>query len=239
VKSLVEKPGKASAPARIAETLDDIAARRAAFLTAYQNAAYGRRYADRIATLREAEIKAAPGSTTVTEAAAKNLFKLMAIKDEYEVARLYTDGSFVRELKKQFQSYGSIEFHLAPPILGRRDADGRPKKSSFGPWMMQAFRILAALKGLRGTAFDVFGYNAERRLEKKLLAQYEGDLDLVARRLSASSVEAAAALLSVPALIRGYGYVKHAAVEQAAAERARLVERFVGMEASPELQAAE
>jgi indolepyruvate ferredoxin oxidoreductase len=105
--------------------------------------------------------------------------------------------------------------------------------------MMKAFRVLAALKGLRGTAFDVFGYNSERRLEKKLLAQYESDIDLIARRLSTSSIEAAAALASVPALIRGYGYVKHAAVEQAAGERARLVERFVGIEVSPELQAAE
>jgi indolepyruvate ferredoxin oxidoreductase len=105
--------------------------------------------------------------------------------------------------------------------------------------MMQGFRVLAALKGLRGTAFDVFGYSAERRLEKKLLAQYESDLDLIARRLSASSVEAATALLSVPALIRGFGHVKHAAIERTAAERARLIERFVGMEASPKLQAAE
>ncbi|MGB3539717.1 MAG: indolepyruvate ferredoxin oxidoreductase family protein [Mesorhizobium sp.] len=239
VKSLAEKPGKGAAPAPISETLDDIVTRRVAFLTAYQNAAYARRYADRVAAVRSAEDKAAPGSTSVTEAAAKNLFKLMAVKDEYEVARLYTDGSFVRELKKQFQSYDSIEFHLAPPILGRRDAEGKPKKSSFGPWMMQAFRVLAALKGLRGTPFDIFGYNAERRLEKKLLAQYEGDLDLVARRLSASSVEAATALLSVPALIRGFGHVKHAAVERTAAERARLIGRFSGTEASPELQAAE
>jgi indolepyruvate ferredoxin oxidoreductase len=239
VKSLTEKPGRGAAPAPISETLDDIVKRRVAFLVAYQNAAYAKRYADRIAAVRSAENKAAPGSTAVAEAAAKNLFKLMAIKDEYEVARLYTDGSFVRELKKQFQSYDSIEFHLAPPILGQRDADGRPKKSSFGPWMMQAFRVLAVLKGLRGTAFDIFGYNAERRLEKRLLAQYEDDLDLIARRLSASSVEAAAALASVPALVRGYGYVKHASVERAAAERARLVERFTGTEVSPEFQAAE
>src|SRR6185312_8316201 len=130
-------PGRGAAPAPISETLDDIVKRRVAFLDAYQNAAYARRYADRIASVRSIENKAAPGSTAVAEAAAKNLFKLMAIKDEYEVARLYTDGSFVRELKKQFQTYDSIEFHLAPPILGRRDADGRPKKSSFGPWMMK------------------------------------------------------------------------------------------------------
>ncbi|HEY4192658.1 MAG TPA: DUF6537 domain-containing protein, partial [Mesorhizobium sp.] len=220
-------------------TLDERIARRAAFLSAYQNAAYGRRYADRIAALRAAESRLAAGSTVVTEAAAKNLFKLMAIKDEYEVARLYTDGSFARELSKQFQSYDSIEFHLAPPIMGRRDTAGNPMKSSFGPWMMKAFRVLAALKGVRGTAFDVFGYSTERRLERRLLAQYEGDLDLIGSRLSPASVEAAAALASVPALIRGFGHVKLAAVERAAAERARLVDRLDSAGAPPRLQAAE
>ena len=170
VRGLVAQPGNA-ADRTIAETLDDIIARRVAFLTAYQNAAYGKRYADRLAALRAAEAKAVPGSTAVTEAAARNLFKLMAIKDEYEVARLYTDGSFAAELSKQFQSYDKLEFHLAPPIMGRRGNDGKPRKSSFGPWMMKGFRLLAALKGLRGTAFDLFGYSAERRMERQLLAQ--------------------------------------------------------------------
>src|SRR5690606_26066747 len=125
-----------------------------------------------IAALRAAEDRAAPGSTAVSEAAAKSLFRLMAVKDEYEVARLYTDGSFKRQLASQFQSYDRLEFHLAPPILGRRDADGKPRKSTFGPWMMKGFRLLAALKGLRGTALDVFGYSAERRAERALLADY-------------------------------------------------------------------
>ncbi|TGV82243.1 hypothetical protein EN788_64015, partial [Mesorhizobium sp. M2D.F.Ca.ET.145.01.1.1] len=112
------------------------------------------------------------------------LFKLMAIKDEYEVARLYTDGSFAAELGKQFQSYEKLEFHLAPPIMGRRGNDGKPRKSSFGPWMMKGLRVLAAMKGLRGTAFDLFGYTAERRMERQLLAQYEADLQLVANSLA-------------------------------------------------------
>ncbi|MHA6684904.1 indolepyruvate ferredoxin oxidoreductase family protein [Mesorhizobium sp. A556] len=237
VENLVEGPGMATAPAPIAETLDAIIARRVAFLTAYQNAAYAKRYAERIATLRAAE--ATLGSTTVTEMAAKNLFKLMAIKDEYEVARLYTDGSFARELAKQFQGYDSIEFHLAPPILGRKGADGMPKKSSFGPWMMKAFRALAALKGLRGTVFDIFGYHAERRLERAVLARYEGDLALIGRRLAPPSIEAAAALASVPLLIRGFGHVRRASIEKAAAERARLTERLEAASAATELQAAE
>ncbi|OWK20287.1 hypothetical protein AJ88_32515 [Mesorhizobium amorphae CCBAU 01583] len=128
VRGLIAQPGKAANA--IAETLDDIIARRVAFLSAYQNAAYGKRYAARIGALRAAEAKAVPGSTAVTEAAAKSLFRLMAIKDEYEVARLYTDGSFAAEMSKQFQSYEKLEFHLAPPIMGRRGKDGTPRKSS-------------------------------------------------------------------------------------------------------------
>ena len=239
VKSLVARSGGTASPARDAGTLDDRIAQRTAFLGAYQNAAYGRRYADRIAALRAVEASVLPGSTAVTELAMKNLFKLMAIKDEYEVARLYTDGSFARALAREFQSHDRLEFHLAPPILGRRDADGRPRKSSFGPWMLKAMRVLGALKGLRGTAFDIFGYSAERRLERKLLRQYESDLDLIAERLSPATVEAAAGLAAVPELIRGYGYIRLAAIDKALPERERLLERLLGMNTLPELQAAE
>lgn len=212
----------------MAQTLDDIIARRVEFLTAYQNAAYARRYSDRIAAMRAAEDRARPDSTAVTEAVARNLFKLMAIKDEYEVARLYTDGSFLKQLREQFQDYDRLEFHLAPPILGRRGKDGRPRKSSFGPWMLKGFRLLAALKGLRGSALDPFGYSAERRMERELLAQYESDLQLIASSLSPETIEAAAALASVPALVRGYGHVKQANAVKAADERRRLLERLRG-----------
>ncbi|MDP3899117.1 MAG: indolepyruvate ferredoxin oxidoreductase family protein, partial [Mesorhizobium sp.] len=210
----------------LAETLDDIVARRAEFLTAYQNAAYARRFSDRIARLSAAEAKAAPGSTLVSEAAARSLFKLMAIKDEYEVARLYTDGSFKKQLAAQFQGYDRLEFHLAPPILGRKGSDGLARKSSFGPWMMTAFRGLAALKGLRGTALDVFGYSGERRMERRLLAQFEADLDLIEGKLGPGYLDACAALASVPALIRGYGHVKAANAARAEGERNRLVARL-------------
>ena len=239
VRTLVERQGRGAAPAERAGTLDDVVARRVAFLTGYQNAAYAKRYAERIAALRAVEDKAVPGSTAVTEAAARNLFKLMAVKDEYEVARLYTDGSFLRGLSQQFESYGKLEFHLAPPILGRRGPDGRPRKSTFGPWMMKAFGLLAAMKGLRGTAFDIFGYCADRRMERQLLAQYEGDLDRIARQLSPATVEAAAALASVPSLVRGYGHVKEAAAAKALQERERLLERLEKAGREPQLQAAE
>jgi len=239
VRGLVAQPGKAGETAPVAQTLDEIIARRVAFLTAYQNVAYAKRYSDRLALLRAAETRAVPGSTAVTEAAARNLFKLMAIKDEYEVARLYTDGSFAAELGKQFQSYEKLEFHLAPPIMGRRGNDGKPRKSSFGPWMMKGFRLLAALKGLRGTAFDLFGYAAERRMERQLLAQYESDLELVARSLAPNKADAAVALVSVPALIRGYGHVRQASAEKAAGERQRLLDRLSSPPTRAELQAAE
>ncbi|MEP9372452.1 indolepyruvate ferredoxin oxidoreductase family protein [Mesorhizobium sp. KR1-2] len=238
VRGLVAQPGRAAGAVEPARTLDEIVARRVEFLTAYQNADYAKRYRDRIEALRAAEAKASPGSTAVTEAAARNLFKLMAIKDEYEVARLYTDGSFTRQLAAQFQSYDRLEFHLAPPILGRSDAGGKPRKSSFGAWMMTGFRALAALKGLRGTAFDVFGYTTERRMERELLAQYESDLDLIRSSLNAGRIEAAAALASVPALVRGYGHVRQASAAKAAGERARLLERLSGQPARA-LQAAE
>lgn len=237
VRAMVERAS--AAPVTVAKTLDDVIARRVEFLTAYQNAAYARRYAERIAALRAAETRAVPGSTAVTEAVARNLFKLMAIKDEYEVARLFTDGSFRRALSAQFQSYDRLEFHLAPPILGRRDADGRPRKSTFGPWMMKGFSLLAALKGLRGTAFDPFGYSAERRAERALLAQYEQDLDLIQRMLEPGRVEAAAALASVPALVRGYGHVRQASAGKAAGERSRLLERLASPAPEPALHAAE
>ena len=152
----------------------------------------------------------------MTVAAAKSLCKLRAIKAEYDGARLYTDGSFASELSNQFQSYETLEFHLAPPVLGRRGNDGKPRKSSFGPWMMKAFRLLSALKGLRGTAFDLFGYSTERRMEQQLLAQYEADLEQIATALAPGKIEAAAALASVPALIRGYGHVRQASAEKAA-----------------------
>ena len=237
VRGLVARSAAATAP--LSSGADEIIARRVEFLTAYQDAAYARRYLDRIAALRQAEERAAPGSTVVTEAAARNLFKLMAIKDEYEVARLYTDGSFAKQLSKEFQSYDRLEFHLAPPILGRIGSDGKPRKSSFGRWMMPAFRVLSALKGLRGTAFDVFGYTQERKFERELLLKYEQDLDLITNTLSSTKLEAAAALASVPSLIRGYGHVKRSHADHAAGERARLLKRLTDPAAPASLQAAE
>ncbi|MFI0848808.1 indolepyruvate ferredoxin oxidoreductase family protein [Mesorhizobium sp. IMUNJ 23232] len=221
------------------QSLDEVISRRAAFLAGYQNAAYAKRYLDRVAAVRVAEAKAVPGSTELTEAIARNLFKLMAIKDEYEVARLYTDGSFQRQLSQEFQSFDRLEFHLAPPILGRRDADGKPLKSRFSGWMMKGFKVLAALRGVRGTAFDPFSYADERRMERMLLKRYQEDTDRIMSVLEPRRIEAAVALASLPHLIRGYGHVKQASVAKADAERDRLLARLDQPEAEPMVRAAE
>jgi indolepyruvate ferredoxin oxidoreductase len=239
VEKRAGEPKEQFANARMAATLDDVIGRCADFLRAYQNAAYARRFTDRIERLRRAENAASRGSTAVTEAAARSLFKLMAIKDEYEVARLYTDGSFARQLASTFESYDRLEFHLAPPILGRKDADGRPRKSRFGPWMMPGFRVLAALRALRGTVLDVFGHTAERREERRQLREFEADLDRIEAGLTADRLAAAAALASVPMMIRGYGHVRRAAAQKAEAERRRLIDRFEDPAAGLRLQAAE
>ena len=231
--------GAARSAKGIAETLADIVERRAVFLEAYQNRAYAEHYRRRVASLAAAEERAAPGSTSVSVAAAKSLFKLMAVKDEYEVGRLYTDGSFQRQLMAEFQSYDRLEFHLAPPILGKTGSDGQPRKSNFGPWMMRGFKALAALRFLRGTAADPFSYLAERKAERALLKQFESDLDEVERSLDAGRIEAAAALAAVPQLIRGFGHVKDANARKAGAERARLLERLRQPAGATRLEAAE
>jgi len=226
-------------PAAPAQSLDEVIARRVDFLTAYQDSAYAQRYAAAVDRIQGKENSVLPGSTALTETVARNLFKLMAIKDEYEVARLYTDGSFQRQLANEFESHTRLEFHLAPPILGRVGADGRPRKSSFGPWMMTGFRILARLKGLRGTAFDVFGKTAERKRERQLLAEYEADLGFIDRQLDASTHEAAVALAAVPSLVRGFGHVREASMQRASGERSRVLERLQSGAIPGHLRAAE
>ena len=225
--------------ADLAQSLDEIIDRRAEFLAAYQDAAYADRYRARIDAVRHAEEASVAGSTVLSEAAARGLFKLMAIKDEYEVARLYTDGSFKKQLASEFAGYERLEFHLAPPLLGRKGSDGHPRKSSFGSWMMIAFKLLARLKGLRRTPFDPFGRTAERRTERELLARYEGDLDAIAAQLTPGRLESAVAIASIPQLIRGYGHVKAASVARAMEERARLFVRFEERQEKADLEAAE
>jgi indolepyruvate ferredoxin oxidoreductase len=164
---------------QISETLDEVIERRVAFLAEYQNAAYGERYRALVERVRAAESKAVPGQTALTEAVAKSLHRLMGYKDEYEVARLYTNGHFAKQIASTFEGENlRYEFHLAPPILARRDPQtGVPRKMTFGPWMLKAFGVLARFKGLRGTALDVFGYTEERRTERQLIRDFEALLE--------------------------------------------------------------
>ena len=210
---------------RLSKDLDEALARRVRFLTGYQNAAYAERYRARVEAVRARESERVPGASDLADAVARGYFKLLAYKDEYEVARLYTDGAFQRQLDGLFKGDYRLEFHLAPPILAKTDpVTGRPRKRRFGPWMMRAFRLLAGLRGLRGTAFDIFGRTEERRMERRLIADYEAMLDEVAERLSPATHGTAVELAGLPATIRGFGHVKSANVEAADRRRSALLE---------------
>jgi indolepyruvate ferredoxin oxidoreductase len=212
------------------ETLDEIVARRVDFLTAYQDTAYAESYRSFVGKVRAV-------SEPLGMAVAKSLFKLMAYKDEYEVARLYTDGRFAETLAKQFKGDVKLTFHLAPPVLGRKDAfTGNPVKTEFGPWMMGAFRLLAKMKGLRGTAFDIFGRTAERRMERQLIADYRALIErLIAQPGLASSPEALE-LAGLPETMRGFGHVKDANVAKAKQREKALLAALAS--AAPKLSAA-
>jgi indolepyruvate ferredoxin oxidoreductase len=213
---------------RLSQSFDETVSRRVEFLTAYQDAAYAARYRALVERARATEANKAPGACGLAEAVARYLFKLMAYKDEYEVARLYTDGSFLKQVANELGGDKlRFEFHLAPPLLARRDKEtGLPRKISFGPWMMGAFGWLAQLKVLRGTRFDVFGYSRERRTERRLIADYEAMLDEVLAKLTPDNHAVAVALAAVPEKIRGFGHVKARHLEAAKADEAALLEQF-------------
>ncbi len=212
--------------ARLSRSLDELIARRAAFLADYQNRAYAKRYTRLVGRVRSAENLKAPGSTALTEAVARNLAKLMAYKDEYEVARLYTRGPFLRQLREQFEGDFRLHFHLAPPLLAKKDAHGRLLKREYGPWMLTVFGWLAKLKFLRGTVFDPFGRTAERREERQLVEDYAALLDELLAGLDAARLRLAVEIASVPEHIRGYGHVKHAHIARARQRGRELLARW-------------
>jgi indolepyruvate ferredoxin oxidoreductase len=227
VEALAAEARKPTETRRMSETLDAMVARRVDFLTGYQDAAWAGRYRAAVERVRNAEAERGGGKRGLAEAVSRYLFKLMAYKDEYEVARLYTDGAFLKQLSSEFDGDMRLEFHLAPPLLAKRDErTGLPKKMTFGPWMLSAFSYLAKLKRLRGTALDPFGYTHERRTERRLIAEYEGLIDWLAMRLSPANHAAAVALASVPEKIRGFGHVKERHLKEANAERERLLAAF-------------
>ncbi len=232
-RRMVADPARVTAmiaPASIAEsparTLEDRIALRTRFLTQYQNVAYGAQYQAFVARVISAEQRVMPGQDALGQAAALGLFKLMAIKDEYEVARLYTDGSFAAQVARTFEGNPKFEFHLAPPLLGAKDAQGHPRKLRFGRWMMLGFRLLAAVRGLRQTPFDVFGWTLERRAERAVLARYEALLDELIAGLTPANHALAVALASIPEKIRGYGHVRAKSIAEARKDEGPLLERF-------------
>jgi indolepyruvate ferredoxin oxidoreductase len=189
------------------EDLDAMIARRVAFLAQYQDARWAADYAAFVARVRAAEAPLGPG-LPLTGAVARYLFKLMAYKDEYEVARLHLDRSFEEELAAMFEGDFRVTHHLAPPLLARRNASGELQKRAFGPWVRVAFRALAALRWLRGTPADPFGWSAERRRERALIGEYRGAIEEVLRGLDAGRLDLAVEIASLPEHVRGFGYVK-------------------------------
>jgi len=212
----------------LSESFDETVERRVKFLTAYQNVRYAARYRALVEKAKEAEAARTPGESGLAEAVARYLFKLMAYKDEYEVARLYTDGSFLKKVAGEFGGDNlRFEFHLAPPLLARRDrTTGLPRKMSFGPWLLPAFRLLAKFKFLRGTAFDPFGRSFERRTERRLIDDYVSMLELVLAGLTPENHHLAVGLAAIPEKIRGFGHVKERHLVAAKADEAALLEQF-------------
>ena len=205
-------------------SLDEFVERRAADLTAWQNAAWASRYRKLVERVREAE-RALGAGEALTGAVARYAYKLMAYKDEYEVARLYTDGAFRERLAASFEGDLRLTFHLAPPVLARRDpVTGEPRKRTFGPWMWRVFGLLAKMRFLRGTPFDPFGRTVERRMERRLIEEYFETAEELLAGLRAENLGLAVEIASIPEQIRGYGHVKQRNVAEAKSTQASLLE---------------
>ncbi len=187
-------------------SVPELIGKHKAFLTAYQNAAYATQYETFVGKVQSAE--GGLGGSRLAEAVARSLFKLMAYKDEYEVARLHTDESFRKQIEGMFEGDVRIVHHLAPPLFAKKNAQGEPVKTAYGPWMRGAFQVLAKFKGLRGTALDPFGYTAERREERALIGEYLESIEAVLRSVNRDNLELALEIARLPQEIRGFGHVK-------------------------------
>src|SRR5690606_11857278 len=200
------------------ESLAEVVARRVEFLTAYQDRDYARRYEEAVERIGAAEERVRPGSTELREAAARAYFALLAYKDEYEVARLYTETSFEEDLRRSFGADVGITYHFSPPLFARIDrATGRPRKYAFGPWARPLLKLLAKARRVRGTLLDPCRYSADRKLEVELLKDYERLLDELAAGLDDSRFDVAVELARLPLDVRGFGPIKRAAAERVAA----------------------
>jgi len=226
VERLIGPKAEVEKSTSMSQNLDETIERRVEFLTGYQDAAYARRYISLVEKVRDAEAKIR-GHGGLSEAVARYYFKLLAYKDEYEVARLYTDGSFKKKVASMFEGDYKLRFHLAPPLLAKRHSEtGELVKSEYRSWMLGAFGILAKFKFLRGGRFDVFGYTRERRMERQLISDYENMIGELLATLSSENHALAVRIASIPEEVRGFGHVKERSIELAKMKRAELFELF-------------
>ncbi|MCC6197561.1 MAG: indolepyruvate ferredoxin oxidoreductase family protein, partial [Burkholderiales bacterium] len=237
VEEMAAPPKALPLSRRLSASLDEAVARRVDFLSDYQDEAWARRYLALVELVRAAEARLG-GGFALTEAVARNLFKLMSYKDEYEVARLYANGQFAQRLAEQFEGDYRLRFHLAPPLLARRNPKGELLKRAYGPWVMHAFRLLARMRRLRGGPFDPFGRTAERRAERGLIAHYESTIAGLLPALSADNRALAVEIASVPEHIRGFGHVKERHLEAARAREQALLQRWTSSARGPAVVAA-
>ena len=216
-------PEEETAPA----SLDDIVSSRAKLLTEYQNEKYAQRYTDLITALKNTEAKTVINSDQLAINAAKSFAKLLAYKDEYEIARLYSDPSFVNDIDRQFDGNYKLSFNLAPPLFARKDkATGLPRKSEYSYRIITVFKVLRKLKSLRGTAFDLFGYTHERKTERKLIREYEQLMLRVNASLSSENYSTAVAIAELPMMIKGFGHVKLRNIKRYEQEKSKLEKKF-------------
>ena len=224
----------------IATSLEDIVAKRIAALKDYQNDSLARRYKDLVDKVVTAEGRVGRADGSLAIAVARYYYKLLAIKDEYEVARLFTNGKFMKSVRERFEGDFKLKFHLAPPLFAERDPNtGELKKREYGPWMMSAFGLLAKLKGLRGTPLDIFGYSEERKMERRLITDYETMIGDIIAGVSASNYDTAIELAEIPEHIRGYGHIKERHVKLAKDTEAKLMAQFRDPSSAQAPQAAE
>ncbi|WP_137939820.1 indolepyruvate ferredoxin oxidoreductase family protein [Chitinivorax sp. B] len=211
-------------------TLDDIIAHRVNHLTGYQDAAYAQRYKNLVEKVRAHEKRVNPSSEVLARAVARYYAKLLAYKDEYEVARLYTDGEFMKSLHDTFEGDYKLTFQLGPTWLQK---NGEPRKFTFGPWMMSAFKLLTKFKHLRGSKLDVFGYQHERKVERELISEYEQTIEQLLAQLKPENLALAADIAALPEKIRGYGYIKLGSIDANRREREEKLQAFRAVQSAP------
>ena len=222
------------------ESLDELIARCRTNLIDYQDQAYADRYMRLVERVRQFEGELRPlladAELPLTAAVAQSYHKLLAYKDEYEVARLYSNGDFAKSLATQFEGDYRLRFHLAPPLLAKRDPiSGKPLKREFGGWMLGLLGLLARFKGLRGTPLDIFGHTAERKLERGLITQYEQDVGVILGQVTPQNLAIAVEMASLPLKMRGFGHVKLANIEQAKRRGEILARQLSGRDLAVEL----